>query len=104
MPTFLASAVGCALAVIGACIVVADHAPRLCAPLAATGRLAGTWYLVHIAALVGAALAGVSTSGPVALAIAGLAFVATVVASVAVRGRPGPFERLLRRVSARSSV
>jgi uncharacterized protein len=88
MPLFLATAVGTALLVIGASMSIVS--PRL----ARTGRLAGTWYLAHIALLVALATAGIETSAPVALAAALAAFAAAV--AISQRVARGPFERLLR--------
>jgi uncharacterized membrane protein YeiB len=89
MPLFLATAVGTALFLIGAAMGIASPA------LARTGRLAGTWYLGHIALLVALAIANVQTTAPVALAGALAAFAAAV--AISRRVQRGPFERLLRR-------
>lgn len=50
-PLWLLSATGSALAVLGVSLWSAERAPRLVAPLAAAGRHAFTWYVVHLLVL-----------------------------------------------------
>jgi uncharacterized membrane protein YeiB len=45
---YLAGAAGAAVLAIGACLLVASHAPRLVRPLAAAGSMSLTLYLLHL--------------------------------------------------------
>lgn len=102
MPLFAASAIGTALLVIGACL----RAPaRALAPLVHTGRLALTWYLGHIVAIVLVFVAGanhrLSSAGALLAALGAFAVVVTV--ATVRRGAPGLLERALRRAGGACS-
>lgn len=102
LPLFLFDAGGCALAVTGACILAAERW-RQSLPvraLAATGRMAFTWYIGHIVLGLGGIVAlGWTESTPgQALAAAGAFFLAAMMVSLWWTGRfaHGPLEFLLR--------
>ncbi|HEY0187225.1 MAG TPA: heparan-alpha-glucosaminide N-acetyltransferase domain-containing protein [Cellulomonas sp.] len=93
---------GVALAVIALCLELGDRAPRLLAPLAATGSLALTAYVTHLMAI--AAIGSSVVWEP--RASTWLAFVGCTLAGCwwwrASFGR-GPLERLLHGLAARAS-
>ncbi|MDB6135287.1 MAG: hypothetical protein JWM59_3530 [Verrucomicrobiales bacterium] len=102
LPLFLLNAGGCALAVTGACVLAAERW-RESLPvraLAATGRMAFTWYIAHIViGLGGVAALGWTESTPgKALAAASAFFLAAMAVSLRWTGRfaHGPLEYLLR--------
>ncbi|HEY0217675.1 MAG TPA: DUF418 domain-containing protein, partial [Cellulomonas sp.] len=100
-PEVLAN-VGVGLAVLALCLVLGDRAPRLLAPLAATGALALTAYVVHLLAI--------TALGPQVVweptTAVWLAFVGCTLAGCwlwrAALGR-GPLERALHTLAARAS-
>jgi uncharacterized membrane protein YeiB len=51
MPLWLLSASAAAVAVLGLSLLAADRFPRATAPLVAAGRLAFTWYVLHVLVL-----------------------------------------------------
>jgi uncharacterized membrane protein YeiB len=51
MPLWLLSATASAVVVLGLSLWLAERAPRASAPLAAAGRLAFTWYVLHLLVL-----------------------------------------------------
>ena len=104
LPLYLLHDVGCALLVIGAAVLAVRHWPRAwpLTALAATGRMAFTWYLAHlILGLGGVILLGwLRTSHFRALLTAFGFFGMAVSVSVAWRKRfsHGPMEYVLRRI------
>ena len=72
MPLWLLSATASAAAVLGLSLLLADRAPRAAAPLAAAGRLAFTWYVLHLLVLHAAPtlLRTGSNTGTIAVVIA----------------------------------
>lgn len=93
---------GVSLAVLGLCLMAQDAAPRLLAPVAATGALALTAYVGHVVAIgvLGSAVVWQPRASTWAAFI-----VVTVVLCTAWRawlGR-GPLERVLHEVSTRVS-
>jgi uncharacterized membrane protein YeiB len=106
MPLFQLSAVGTAVAVIAASIWVAERFAEsvVVRALVATGQLAFTWYVGHIAFGLGAVMAlGLTEDRPLSIGLAtgaGFFAVATVVSSFwRRRFRLGPLEWLMRRVA-----
>ncbi|RYD27142.1 MAG: DUF418 domain-containing protein [Verrucomicrobiaceae bacterium] len=102
LPLFLFNAGGCALAVTGASVLAAERW-RESLPvraLAATGRMAFTWYIAHIVLGLGGVVAlGWTESTPgQALAAAGVFLLAAMAVSLWWTGRfaQGPLEFLLR--------
>lgn len=105
LPVFLLAAGGAATAVIALCVRVSAAVPaRALGPLAATGRLALTWYLAHIVLGLGA-LVAFGRAGRTSLGAAtgyGLAFFALAVLGSWLWTRrvgQGPLEGLMRRVA-----
>jgi uncharacterized membrane protein YeiB len=106
LPLFLLAAGGAAVAVMGACLVIATARPqgRVVRALVATGRMAFTWYVAHILLGLGFVVAmgwDKTGSAPVGL-LAGLAFFSLAVVTSAVwksLARHGPLEWLLRRIA-----
>lgn len=102
LPLFLLAAGGTATAVLGLCLRAGGG--RLVRLLAAPGRLALTWYLLHIVAglggVVALGLAG-TLSPPAAAALGGLYWLVAVGLSAAYlrRYRVGPAEAALRAVA-----
>ncbi len=102
LPLFLLNATGCALVVIGGCTLIERRWPtaRPLLALAATGRMAFTWYVAHILLGLGGVivLGWLHTSHWQALATATAFFALAVIASFAWRRRfaNGPLEFLLR--------
>ena len=104
LPIFLLNAAGCALFVIGAS-VLAERRWRdagVIKGLAATGRMAFTWYMAHIIiGLGGVILLGWTRTSHAQALLTAIGFFAIAVA-VSVRWRQrfaaGPLEYVLRRI------
>jgi uncharacterized protein len=104
LPLFLLSAVGTAVAVITACVAIAERfgASLPVRALVATGQLAFTWYVAHILLGLGAVVELGFTEGlPLSVGVGtGLAFFATAAVVSLLwrrRFRHGPLEWLMRR-------
>jgi uncharacterized protein len=106
LPLFVASATAFATLLIAACVGWADARPTKLAvrALAATGQLAFTWYLAHIAIIVFLVEAfDPPTNVPMRTALG--AAVVSFAAACALsrwwrsRGRVGPMEWLMRRIT-----
>lgn len=102
LPLFLASAAGTTALTLALALGLAERTPAwLREALSATGRRALTWYLGHIALLVGLYLGGIrhrfAPGAAMALGLAG--FAAAVALSYRWRARQGLLERALRWVS-----
>jgi uncharacterized membrane protein YeiB len=107
MPPFVLSVTGMATMVIGLCLTVGARWPRWrpLPALSATGQMALSWYIIHIA--IGAGIVHyygwhyIGGSIHVGIILAVLSFGVIVVASAYWRRhfRYGPFEYLLRAVS-----
>jgi len=106
LPLFLLSAVGTTWLVLGTVLALAPRlSPRVVQPLAAPGRRALTWYLVHIVVLVAAYDSGMrqSLTPGIAIGVGALAFVGAVVWSNAYRAQAGWIERKVRAWSRRGA-
>jgi uncharacterized membrane protein YeiB len=70
LPLFLRASGGEAVAVIALCVRLSAEGPsRSCAPLAATGQMALTWYFAHVVLGLGAVVAhGLVNSQPLPIA------------------------------------
>ncbi len=103
LPIFLLNAIGCALLIIGACVLLERRCREgwLVRALAATGRMAFTWYVAHIVIGLGGviALGWTQATHVEALGTALGFFVAAVATSHwwSKRFSAGPLESILRR-------
>ncbi|MEW6734682.1 MAG: heparan-alpha-glucosaminide N-acetyltransferase domain-containing protein [Acidobacteriota bacterium] len=102
MPLFVLSALGVGMICLGSGFILARILPQTVrSALACTGRLALTWYLVHIMVLVAVATFnfGNRLSAWQTLKIAVAAFIGIVIISRWRNGEPTVLERSLRRFS-----
>jgi uncharacterized membrane protein YeiB len=99
MPLWLVGATAVASAVLGATLLLAEAAPRLSWPLAATGQLALTIYVGHLFVLAAAPeLLVRDRAGPAAASVVRFALVVVVIATLwRARFARGPIEAVLNR-------
>jgi len=107
MPLFMLSAIGTTSLLLGGVLLVVTVAPaRLVAMLAATGRRALTWYVLHVVVLVTLYSTGVknSLSAGTAMFVGVALFSGAAWWSDRRRTTTGVFESMMRRLSGGQSV